>query len=103
MMRTWLPTWMMILMVCGALWCLSAPVSAQLTDIHANSQSPQCRYSKVAGAAGWCRPQWGDINTPDTSRFIIARDPFRAIRRGASYSSAKFTVAQGLDRASVMG
>ena len=38
----------------------------------------------------------GDINTPDSSAFIIARDPFRAIRRGRQLFQRKFTVLQGL-------
>jgi Di-haem oxidoreductase, putative peroxidase len=34
--------------------------------------------------------------TPDSSRFIIGRDPFRAIRRGRQVFQRKFTVAQGV-------
>lgn len=37
----------------------------------------------------------GDIFTPNTSRFIINRDPFRAIRRGRQIFQRKFTIAQG--------
>jgi di-heme oxidoreductase (putative peroxidase) len=37
----------------------------------------------------------GDINTPNSSRFIIARDPFRAIRRGRQLFQRKFTRDQG--------
>jgi hypothetical protein len=37
----------------------------------------------------------GSIFTPDTSRFIIARDPFRAIRRGRQIFQRKFQIAQG--------
>jgi hypothetical protein len=37
----------------------------------------------------------GSIFTPETSRFIIARDPFRAIRRGRQIFQRKFTRAQG--------
>ena len=33
--------------------------------------------------------------TPNSSLFIIARDPFRAIRRGRQLFQRKFTVAQG--------
>ena len=38
----------------------------------------------------------GDRFTPDSSRFIIARDPFRAIARGRQLFQRKFTHAQGL-------
>ncbi len=37
----------------------------------------------------------GDILTQDSSRFIIARDPFRSIRRGRQLFQRKFTVDQG--------
>jgi mono/diheme cytochrome c family protein/uncharacterized protein (DUF697 family) len=38
----------------------------------------------------------GDITTPDTSAFIIARDPFRAIRRGRQIFQRKFQMKQGM-------
>jgi mono/diheme cytochrome c family protein len=38
----------------------------------------------------------GDTLTPDSSAFIIARDPFRAIRRGRQLFQRKFTMAQGI-------
>ena len=37
----------------------------------------------------------GDVNTPDSSMFIIKRDPFRSIRRGRQIFQRKFTHAQG--------
>jgi mono/diheme cytochrome c family protein len=37
----------------------------------------------------------GDVMTPDSSAFIIARDPFRAIRRGRQLFQRKFTRAEG--------
>jgi len=37
----------------------------------------------------------GDVYTPGSSAFIIARDPFRAIRRGRQLFQRKFTRAQG--------
>ncbi len=37
----------------------------------------------------------GDWQTPDSSSFIIARDPFRAIRRGRQLFQRKFLRAQG--------
>ena len=38
----------------------------------------------------------GDWSTPDSSAFIITRDPFRAVRRGRQIFNRKFTRAQGL-------
>jgi hypothetical protein len=37
----------------------------------------------------------GDWTTPNSSSFIIARDPFRAIRRGRQLFQRKFTKAEG--------
>ncbi|HVE40185.1 MAG TPA: di-heme oxidoredictase family protein [Planctomycetota bacterium] len=37
----------------------------------------------------------GDVNTLDSSLFIIKRDPFRAIRRGRQLFQRKFTIGQG--------
>jgi hypothetical protein len=37
----------------------------------------------------------GDIFTPNSSAFVIARDPFRAIRRGRQLFQRKFTRTQG--------
>ena len=38
----------------------------------------------------------GDVTTPDSSAFIISRDPFRAIRRGRQLFQRKFLRVQGL-------
>jgi hypothetical protein len=38
----------------------------------------------------------GDINTPGSSAFIIARDPFRSIRRGRQLFQRKFCMDQGV-------
>ncbi len=37
----------------------------------------------------------GDLTTPDSSSFIITRDPFRAIRRGRQLFQRKFTRSEG--------
>src|ERR1044072_2625441 len=37
----------------------------------------------------------GDLTTPNSSAFIIARDPFRAIRRGRQLFQRKFLRSQG--------
>jgi len=40
----------------------------------------------------------GDVMTPDSSVFIIKRDPFRAIGRGRQLFMRKFTQAKAKDR-----
>jgi len=37
----------------------------------------------------------GDVTTPNSSAFIIARDPFRAVRRGRQLFQRKFTRSEG--------
>ncbi len=72
---------------------LSAGASAQESDI---TQTPntidagiQKSLEEQIGAGR------GDWSTPDSSRFLIARDPFRAIVRGRQLFQRKFTHAQG--------
>ncbi len=38
----------------------------------------------------------GNLTTTDSSLYLIARDPFRSIRRGRQLFQRKFTLAQGL-------
>src|SRR5262245_36978551 len=70
------------------------PASAQLTDM---TQTPNTANSGIkkslAQQVGAGR---GSATTPDSSRFIVQRDPFRAIRRGRQLFQRKFTAAQGL-------
>ena len=94
MTRPCLPPRRILLLLCGAVGCLSGSVSAQLTDI---TEAPN---PLNAGIQKSLEQQigtdlTGDIDTPGSSRFIIARDPFRAIRRGRQLFQRKFTVAQG--------
>ena len=69
-------------------------VSAQLTDL---TQTPNAENAGIrkslAEQVGEGR---GDVLTPDSSEFIIKRDPFRSIRRGRQLFQRKFTVQQGL-------
>jgi Di-haem oxidoreductase, putative peroxidase len=82
-----------ILGLLAALLLMSIPAGAQLTDI---TQTPN---SENAGIQKSLEEQIGagrgDLMTPDSSLFIIGRDPFRAIRRGRQVFQRKFTVAQG--------
>lgn len=45
----------------------------------------------------------GDVRTPNSSAFIIARDPFRAIRRGRQIFQRKFLPWQGLGPITSLG
>lgn len=72
---------------------LNGAVVAQLTD---QTQTPNTAgvgikksYEDQIGAGR------GDVMTEDSSAFIIARDPFRSIRRGRQIFQRKFTIAQG--------
>lgn len=76
--------------------CVVCPevVTGQLND---NIQTPNISnaginktYEEQIGAGR------GDVMTPDSSMFIIKRDPFRSIRRGRQLFQRKFTLAQGL-------
>ena len=74
--------------------CGAGLASAQLNDL---TQTPNTAgagihksYVEQIGAGR------GDVFTPESSAYIIARDPFRAVRRGRQVFQRKFTHAQGL-------
>lgn len=74
---------------------LSGPVSAwQETDV---TQTPNTAYAGIKKSyrdeIGMGR---GDLFTPGSSAYIIARDPFRAIARGRQLFQRKFTMSEGL-------
>ncbi|MDT3777389.1 di-heme oxidoredictase family protein [Nitrospira sp. MA-1] len=67
---------------------------AQETDIFQHPNSEQAGIKKsLEQQIGAGR---GDINTPDSSLYIINRDPFRSIRRGRNLFQRKFTISQGM-------
>ncbi len=74
--------------------CLGSPANAQETDVtqtpNAAGAGAKRSYVEQAGAGR------GDLMVPDSSSFLIARDPFRSIRRGRNLFQRKFTVEQGL-------
>ena len=79
--------------VSAVVW-LSPAADAQLTDItqtpnRANAGIQKALEEQIGAGEG-------DVMTPDSSRFIIQRDPFRAIRRGRQVFQRKFTIAQGV-------
>jgi len=72
---------------------LATDADAQQTD---QTQTPNAEHAGIAKSleqeigAGT-----GDWNTPDSSAFLIARDPARAVQRGRQLFQRKFTHAQG--------
>jgi len=72
---------------------LAAPASAQLVDkTRAPNVAGEGINKSFAQQIGAGR---GNVNTPNSSAFIIARDPFRAVRRGRQLFQRKFTLEQG--------
>jgi Di-haem oxidoreductase, putative peroxidase len=73
---------------------LSAAADAQLTDV---TQTPnQANAGIQKSLEEQIGSGQGDVMTPESSIFIIGRDPFRAIRRGRQLFQRKFTAAQGV-------
>jgi hypothetical protein len=89
--RTMTPTlWAFIL----ASATIGGTASAQLLDRNRAPNAANAGIAKTfAQQVGAGR---GTITTPDSSAFIIARDPFRAIRRGRQIFQRKFSMEQGL-------
>jgi Di-haem oxidoreductase, putative peroxidase len=77
----------------GAVALLSRSVLAQLPDRTVNPNAANEGIAKsLTQQIGAGR---GNTLTPGSSAFIIARDPFRAVRRGRQIFQRKFTRAQG--------
>jgi Di-haem oxidoreductase, putative peroxidase len=77
----------------GVLLLLASAAQAQLIDNTQATNNAKAGINKsLTDEIGAGR---GDIYTPDSSLFIITRDPFRAIRRGRQLFQRKFTRAQG--------
>jgi len=80
--------------VCLMVWGLGSPVWSQLTDVeqapNTVNEGIQKSYQQQIGQGR------GDVNTQDSSLFIIARDPFRSIARGRQLFQRKFTIEEGM-------
>jgi len=77
----------------GLLLVFAPFASAQLVD---NNLAPNTAKAGInKSLADEIGPGRGDIMTPNSSLFIINRDPFRAIRRGRQLFQRKFTREQG--------
>ena len=82
-------------LVLSPVWLLTglSGVQAQETDITQTPNNEQAEIKKsLDQQIGAGR---GDINTPNSSLYIIIRDPFRSIRRSRNLFQRKFTVEQG--------
>ena len=76
-----------------ALFSITSPGLAQLVDkTKAPNLADEGINKTLAQQIGTGR---GDWTTPDSSTFIISRDPFRSIRRGRQIFQRKFTRAEG--------
>jgi hypothetical protein len=72
---------------------LSVPALAQLVD---KTQTPNIANEGInKSLAQQIGAGRGSVTTPNSSLFIINRDPFRAVRRGRQLFQRKFTRAQG--------
>ncbi|MFN0058359.1 MAG: cytochrome c4 [Planctomycetota bacterium] len=81
-----------VTLICVAL--MSSIVDAQLNDI---TQTPNTENEGIKKSlAGQVGAGQGDVLLPDSSIFIIQRDPFRAISRGRQLFQRKFQFEQGL-------
>src|SRR5215475_12504729 len=77
----------------GAFIWMTAPIRAQLPDrTHNPNTAGEGINKSLSQQIGAGR---GDRMTPNSSAFIIARDPFRAIRRGRQLFQRKFLRSQG--------
>jgi mono/diheme cytochrome c family protein len=84
---------LVMLVWAGAMCFLTAPALAQLVDkTKAPNIANEGINKSLVEQIGAGR---GDWITPDSSSFIIARDPFRAIRRGRQLFQRKFTRSEG--------
>ncbi len=73
---------------------MAAAGHAQLTDV---TQTPNTENEGIQKSLpDQIGTGQGDVITPDSSIFLIQRDPFRSIRRGRQLFQRKFTGAQGL-------
>src|SRR5579864_7733801 len=72
---------------------LATAAHAQLVD---NTLAPNTAKAGINKSfASEIGPGRGDVMTPNSSLFIINRDPFRSIRRGRQIFQRKLTRAQG--------
>jgi hypothetical protein len=77
----------------ACLIALALPTAAQENDV---TQTPNFENAGIKKSlTEQVGAGQGDVLTPDSSIFIVKRDPFRSIARGRQLFQRKFTVAQG--------
>ena len=95
------PKCVTVVVFLSALWFLMVSAEAQLTDL---TQAPNADdagiHKSLEEQIGVGR---GDTLTPDSSLFLIPRDPSAPSGGAASYSNVSSPWPRGLDRASEMG
>src|SRR5499426_2558132 len=95
-MRTEINLKVKLIVICvlvAAVSLLSIPTLGQLTD---KTRAPNVADAGIAKSlADQIGAGRGDLMTPNSSAFIINRDPFRSIRRGRQLFQRKFTRAEG--------
>src|SRR5215470_17784096 len=80
-------------MAFGGALLLTVPAVAQLID---KTKAPNIAHEGIAKSlAQEIGVGRGDIMTPGSAAFNIARDPFRSIRRGRQLFQRKFTRDEG--------
>ena len=83
-------------LICVGTGMLILAASATIAQMIDNTQAPNVAgagiHKSLTDEIGTGR---GDKNTPDSSVFIINRDPFRSVRRGRQLFQRKFTRLQG--------
>src|SRR5215468_1965658 len=95
-MRTEIKPKVKVVVICilvAAVSLLSIPTLGQLID---KTRAPNVANAGIAKSlADEIGAGRGDVMTPNSSAFIIARDPYRSIRRGRQLFQRKFTRSQG--------
>src|SRR6266545_2211276 len=82
----------LLILLAVTVWLAADPVLSQSID---RTQTPNIANAGIAKSlAQEVGTGRGDWQTPESSAFIIARDPFRAIRRGRQLFQRKFLRAQ---------
>ena len=82
-----------VALLLSLIFFVAPAVHAQLTD---QTQTPNAEGAGIfKSLEQQIGPGTGDYLTPGSSRYIIARDPARSIRRGRQLFQRKFTLAQG--------
>src|SRR6266849_3876064 len=77
----------------AGVWLLFGTAQAQMID---STQAPNTAKAGInKSLLDEIGAERGDVMTPNSSVFIINRDPFRSIRRGRQLFQRKFTRLQG--------